>query len=58
MFCTLPIHREVMADPQELLAYDDIETVIRDHEYIAVRTRSCPATRCMWPSARRRTRTT
>ena len=41
VFYSVPLNKEVVAEGHELLAYDDIETVIKDHEYIAVQPCSC-----------------
>lgn len=41
VFYSVPLNRDVVAEESELLAYDDIEAVIKDHDYIAVQPCSC-----------------
>lgn len=41
VFYSVPLNKDVVADGHELLAYDDIEVVIKDHDYIAVQPCSC-----------------
>ena len=41
VFYSVPLNREVVSEESELLAYDDIEAVIKDHDYIAVQPCSC-----------------
>lgn len=41
VFYSVPLCKEVVAEESELFAYDDIEKVILDHDYIAVQPCSC-----------------
>lgn len=41
VFYSVPLNKEVVAEGDELLAYDDVEAVIKDHDYIAVQPCSC-----------------
>lgn len=41
VFYSVPLNREVVAEDSELLAYDDVEAVIKSHEFIAVQPCSC-----------------
>lgn len=41
VFYSVPLNKEVVSEESELLAYDDIEAVIKDHDYIAVQPCSC-----------------
>lgn len=40
-YMSIPINKDVVAEGDDLLAYDDIDTIIEDHEYIAVQPCSC-----------------
>ena len=40
-YLSIPINKDVIAEGSDLLAYDDIDTLIEDHEYIAVQPCSC-----------------
>ena len=41
VFMSVPLNKEVVSEESEMLAYDDFDQVIRDHEYIAVQPCSC-----------------
>lgn len=41
VFYSVPLCEDVVAEESELFAYDDIEKVIMDHDYIAVQPCSC-----------------
>ena len=40
-YLSIPVDKSVVAEGDDLLAYDDIDTLIEDHEYIAVQPCSC-----------------
>ena len=40
-YLSIPISEDVVAEGSDLLAYDDIDLLIEDHEYIAVQPCSC-----------------
>ena len=40
-YMSIPLNKEIVKEGDDLLAYDDIDTMIEDHEYIAVQPCSC-----------------